>query len=187
MRTDRKDLFKHRFQKHYPRLCSIAYGYVLDRDESEDTVQEVFINIWDKGKDDLPEQEFLAYLTTAVKNNCISFLRKRKDSPASLEDYPLADSHPAEEDHHGEESHRSAEEIVEDALGTLPPKCKDIFVMAKLKGMKYREIAQTLNLSEKTIENQMSKAIKMLRTYAAANPLLLIAISTLVLSIIVNS
>lgn len=53
--------------------------------------------------------------------------------------------------------------------------------------MKYREIAQTLNLSEKTIENQMSKAIKMLRTYAAANPLLLIAISTLVLSIIVNS
>lgn len=159
----------------------------MDRDESEDIVQEVFIHIWDKGKDDLPEQEFLAYLTTAVKNNCISFLRKRKDSPASLEDYPLADSHPAEEDHHGEESHRSAEEIVEDALGTLPPKCKDIFVMAKLKGMKYREIAQTLNLSEKTIENQMSKAIKMLRTYAAANPLLLIAISTLVLSIIVNS
>lgn len=148
MRTDRKDLFKHRFQKHYPRLCSIAYGYVLDRDESEDIVQEVFIHIWDKGKDDLPEQEFLAYLTTAVKNNCISFLRKRKDSPASLEDYPLADSHPAEEDHHGEESHRSAEEIVEDALGTLPPKCKDIFVMAKLKGMKYREIAQTLNLSD---------------------------------------
>ena len=65
MRTDRKDLFKHRFQKHYPRLCSIAYGYVLDRDESEDIVQEVFIHIWDKGKDDLPEQEFLAYLTTA--------------------------------------------------------------------------------------------------------------------------
>ena len=92
MRTDRKDLFKHRFQKHYPRLCSIAYGYVLDRDESEDIVQEVFIHIWDKGKDDLPEQEFLAYLTTAVKNNCISFLRKRKDSPASLEDYPLADT-----------------------------------------------------------------------------------------------
>lgn len=187
MRTDRKDLFKSRFQKHYPRLCTIAYGYVLDRDDSEDIVQEVFINIWDKGKDNLPEQEFLAYLTTAVKNNCISFLRKRKDGPASLEDYPLADSHLAEEDHRGDEPHRSTEEIIEDALSTLPPKCKDIFVMAKLQGMKYREIAQLLNLSEKTVENQMGKAIRLLRVYAAEHPFLLIVISTLFLSIIVNS
>ena len=77
MSTDRKELFKVRFEKHYPRLCSIAYGYVSDRDDSEDIVQETFIHIWDKGKDDLSEQDFVAYLTTAVKNRCISFLRRK--------------------------------------------------------------------------------------------------------------
>lgn len=67
MRTDRKELFRVRFEQHYPRLCSIAYGYVSDYDESEDIVQELFIYIWDKGKDCLPEQELTAYLTTAVR------------------------------------------------------------------------------------------------------------------------
>lgn len=71
-------MFKVRFQKHYPRLCALAYGYVSDKDDSEDIVQEAFIHIWDKGKDDLPEQEFMAYLATAVKNGCISFCAKGK-------------------------------------------------------------------------------------------------------------
>lgn len=83
MRTDRKELFRVRFEQHYPRLCSIAYGYVSDYDESEDIVQELFIHIWDKGKDCLPEQELTAYLTTAVKNRCISFLRRKKEDTVS--------------------------------------------------------------------------------------------------------
>lgn len=49
MNTDRKEIFKSRFNEHYPRLCSIAYEYVSDADDSEDIVQELFINIWDKG------------------------------------------------------------------------------------------------------------------------------------------
>lgn len=97
MRTDRKELFRVRFEQHYPRLCSIAYGYVSDYDESEDIVQELFIHIWDKGKDCLPEQELTAYLTTAVKNRCISFLRRKKEDTVSIEDYPLADHHLAHE------------------------------------------------------------------------------------------
>lgn len=51
MKTERKEIFKSRFNEHYPRLCSIAYEYVSDADDSEDIVQELFINIWDKGKD----------------------------------------------------------------------------------------------------------------------------------------
>ena len=90
MRENRKELFKVLFQKHYPRLCHIAYGYVLDRDEAEDIVQELFINVWDKGKDSLPDKEFAAYMTTAVKNSCISFLRKRQGAFVPIDDYPTA-------------------------------------------------------------------------------------------------
>ena len=184
--TDRKDLFKVRFQKHYPRLCAIAYGYVSDKDDSEDIVQEAFIHIWDKGKDDLPEQEFMAYLATAVKNGCISFLRKRKNDTVSIEEYPLADSHPADASLEGDEERPSPEELLEKALSTLPPKCREVFLMAKLHGMKYREIASKLEISEKTVDNQMTKAIRLLRAYAAESPFLLIAFGTLVFSIIVN-
>lgn len=179
-------MFKVRFQKHYPRLCAIAYGYVSDKDDSEDIVQEAFIHIWDKGKDDLPEQEFMAYLATAVKNGCISFLRKRKNDTVSIEEYPLADSHPADASLEGDEERPSPEELLKKALSTLPPKCKEIFLMAKLRGMKYREIARELDISEKTVDNQMTKAVKLLRAYAAENPFLMTVIGTIVLSIIVN-
>lgn len=81
MRTDRKELFRVRFEQHYPRLCSIAYGYVSDYDESEDIVQELFIHIWDKGKDCLPEQELTAYLTTAVRTAAFLSCVGKKRTP----------------------------------------------------------------------------------------------------------
>ena len=89
-------------------------------------------------------------------------------------------------DDDGEQDGKSPEEVLESALATLPPRCKDIFLMAKLQGMKYREIAENLNLSEKTIENQMTKAIKMLRAYVAEHGLALATVVVIILSIIVN-
>lgn len=67
MRADNKEIFKTRFQKHYPRLCNIAYGYVSDKEDSEDIVQELFVYVWNKGLDSMAEPEFAAYMTTAVK------------------------------------------------------------------------------------------------------------------------
>lgn len=168
MRTDRKELFRVRFEQHYPRLCSIAYGYVSDYDESEDIVQELFIHIWDKGKDCLPEQELTAYLTTAVKNRCISFLRRKKEDTVSIEDYPLADHHLADETADSSENRRSPEEVLEEALSTLPPKCKDVFLMAKLKGMKYPP-----KLKDKTTETHRTRRFITFCSIAASLLLLL--------------
>ena len=72
------------------------------------------------------------------------------------------------------------------ALASLPPKCKEVFLLAKLKGMKYREIAEKLGLSEKTIENQMTRAIRLLRTYVAENSAMRLVLITIVLSILLN-
>ncbi|WP_294588283.1 RNA polymerase sigma-70 factor [uncultured Phocaeicola sp.] len=178
MGKDRKETFKTRFLTHYPRLCRIAYGYVLDTDDAEDIVQELFIHIWNKDKDTLPEAEFIAYMTTAVRNSCINFLRKRPDDTVSIEENPALTSCMPEEN---EEENVSSEERLQKALAVLPPKCRDIFLLAKLKGMKYREIAEQLAISEKTVENQMSKAIRLLRTYAAScHPLLIVWISIFV-------
>lgn len=92
MKAHRKDIFKSRFQEYYSRLCHIAYGYVSDRDDAEDIVQELFISVWNKQLDAMPEKEFAAYLTTSVKNSCISFLRKRREDTVSIEDHSAATS-----------------------------------------------------------------------------------------------
>lgn len=92
MRADRKDIFKSRFQEHYSRLCRIAYGYVSDQDDAEDIVQELFISVWNKRLDDMPEKEFAAYMTTSVRNSCVSFLRKRKEDTVSIDAHPASAS-----------------------------------------------------------------------------------------------
>lgn len=186
MSTDRKEIFKVRFQKHYPRLCNIAYGYVMNHDDSEDIVQELFINVWNKGKDALSEKEFVAYMITSVRNSCISFLRKKQEDVVPLEDHHISSC--TETCEIGDESGESMspEEHLQAALATLPDKCRDVFLMAKLRGMKYRDIARELDLSEKTVENHIAKAMKLLRAYAAENRFVVLALVTVVLSIILK-
>lgn len=181
MSPSRKDIFKDRFTKYYSTLCHIAYKYIADKDDCEDIVQNVFIAVWDKGKDALPEGEFAYYITRAVKNSCISQLRRQPQDTISAEE--AADCLPdddTEETNYGDD----AEDILQTTLAILSPRCKEVFLMAKLQGMKYREIAEELQISEKTVENLMGKAIKQLRAYIEANPhvLLLLIIFILQLS-----
>lgn len=156
----------------------------LKADDAEDIVQELFISVWNKQLDAMPEKEFAAYLTTSVKNSCISFLRKRREDTVSIEDHPASAS--CLPDEMSEEGARSPEDLLQAALATLPPKCKEIFLLAKLQGLKYREIAGKLALSEKTVENQMTKAIKLLRVYVAEHGFLLVTVIVSILSMIIN-
>ena len=184
MEKERKERFRIRFLAHYPRLCRIAYGYVSDTNDAEDIVQELFIHVWNKDKDSLTETEFAAYMTVAVKHRCINFLRKKQDDTVSIEEHPVVADSLSEED--TEDSVVSREKHLQAALATLPPKCRDIFLLAKLKGMKYKEIAEQLAVSEKTVENQMSKAIRLLRDYAATCPPMLITYVFLFITTIQN-
>ena len=156
-----KDNFKDRFEVYYPMLCRIAFGYIPDSDVCEDIVQECFIAVWNNGKYQLEEREFVSYMVRAVKNNCISSLRKQNNLMVAIEDLSLQGelAELAEE----EDDTATNDERVERVLAVLPPKCKEIFLLSKLHGMKYQEIAQRLNLSVKTVENQMGKALKLIR------------------------
>jgi RNA polymerase sigma-70 factor (ECF subfamily) len=167
----RKQQFKIKFDKLYSPLCNMAYALISDRDECEDIVQETFIAVWDKGKDELPDQEFTAYMASAVKNNCISYLRRRRLETVPM-DEAIINTEPLYNDEEEMEQNIRKRNVLEEALSTLPDKCREVFLMSKLKGMKYREIAKESGISEKTVENHMSKAIKLLREYAAAHPLL---------------
>lgn len=168
----------------YSHLCNVAYNIIPDKDDCEDIVQETFIAVWDKGRDSLPEKEFSAYMVSAVKNNCISELRKRRIDTVSMDSSRTILADAAIQTDYDTDQEEQLARALNEALATLPQKCREIFLMSKLHGMKYREIAHENGISEKTVENQMGKAIKTLREYAATHPLLLIIIALLSIHLI---
>jgi len=160
-------IFKSLFDKEYVKLCRYAYTYMQDSQLAEDVVQDTFIKIWEQKRELIAAPNIRFYLITAVKNNCISAIRKQKAQMVVFtETAPEPDPEPAFHIEIAEMEDPQVKKIA-DALNLLPPKCKEVFLLVKLHGLSYKDAAATLGLSVKTIENQMGKAIKILRESVA--------------------
>lgn len=163
-------LFSRLYVSYFARLVRFASLYVSSAEDAENIVQDFFLRLWEQ-KGILTElQRPDAFLFSSVKHRCLNFLR----SQLSTLDGRRALSDVAEQEYRFklyslqmlDESEMSIDEIeqmLQKAIDTLPERCREIFVMSKLKGMKYREIAETLQLSVNTVENQMAIALKKLR------------------------
>ncbi|MCD7938270.1 MAG: RNA polymerase sigma-70 factor [Tannerellaceae bacterium] len=154
----------------YSRMKHFACEYVVSHEDAEDIVQEVLTELYEKYDLLKDHVNLVAYIFTAVKNRCIDHLRQkiRHQESATLmqEEYYLAirmkfdsleilDQEIFRED--------TIEQIIRKALEKLPEKCRRIFIQHKIEGRKQQEIAKELNLSPKTIENQITIAYKKLR------------------------
>lgn len=182
MQEERIRLFNRRFRAYYSVLCRLAFSYIQDRETCEDIVQDTMVNIWDKKKDRLSEADFGPYVRTAVINRCIDQIRQRQHALSVPLNEKLAESSAGAlrmTDESAENAACKADYalLLDEILAQLPPKCRQVFVMSKLEKVKYKEIAIRLNISEKTVENHMSKALKIIRTYRTANTLLLILLT----------
>ncbi|OSZ78677.1 hypothetical protein CAP35_10630 [Chitinophagaceae bacterium IBVUCB1] len=158
--------FKDLFDREYQNLCRYALSYLQDSHLAEDVVQETFVKFWEQKKDliDSPDAKF--YLVTAVRNNSITALRKQTKAGVQLaENTPEPEPEPFITNRQAREDANEQARKVAQALEQLPPKCKEVFLMVKMQGMSYKQAAETLDLSVKTVENQMGKAIKTLRDY----------------------
>ncbi len=144
------------FQHYYRPLCLYATHYLHDIDEAEDVVQDCFVKLISRS---IMPENIKAFLYTSVRNACID--RLRRQSPIDTEISPSDLSGTISDDQAQESSFREAE--LWTAIELLPERCREIFLMSKRDGMTYREIAEELNLSEKTVEHQISKALKTLR------------------------
>ncbi|MBB6273935.1 RNA polymerase sigma-70 factor (ECF subfamily) [Pedobacter cryoconitis] len=157
--------FQKLFRLHHHTLCMHAYKYLADSDESQDAVQEVFVKFWEIKKEMVNDKNALYYLITAVRNNCISRLRKKVHT-ISMEDEVVSNQitdTPAEED---KKENTDIQALVDEALALLPPKCGAIFRMSRIDKLTYQQIANELGISIKTVENQMGKAIGIMREFA---------------------
>tara|TARA_B100000809_G_C14805623_1_gene411910 strand:+ start:80 stop:535 length:456 start_codon:yes stop_codon:yes gene_type:complete len=132
---------------------------VKDEAVSEDIVQEVIFKYLQKESSISIQVKLSTYLHRAVTNQAIDYLRKEK----KVVILPIEDLQVAEEETIKTQEQEYLERRAKMALAELPEKCKEVFIMAKIQDMKYKEIAEELGISIKTVENQMGKAFKMLR------------------------
>jgi RNA polymerase sigma-70 factor (family 1) len=161
---DDTQAYKQLFLLFYPSLVPFAVSIIKSKELAEEIVSDVFIKIWQKRQQLDKVDNLKFYLFTAVKNRCINELNDSKNKGAinindsSIEFRSLY--------HDPEQKMISAEMMnkIRLAVNELPPRCQLIFKLVKEEGLKYKEVAELLQISVKTVENQMSLAFKKIGT-----------------------
>jgi len=148
------------FDKYYEYLSGQVYYILNDVDESEDVIQELFMELWSKREHLVNINSSLkSYLKRAAINRALNKIKKRKNFYNYDEDLEIDRS--VQQPNLAELS--ELEIVIEESIEELPPKCKEIFILSREEDKTYREISQQLDISIKTVENQIGKALKLLR------------------------
>lgn len=150
------------FHEHFTPLVYFAQKYLGDLDASKDIVHNVFVKIWENRHEFEFEKPAKSYLFTAVYNRSMNAIRdNKKFSNSDNDDVHTAILEQGEFSDTMEVS--ELEGKINSVIESLPEKCKQIFKLNRFEGKKYAEIADELNISVKTVEAQMSKALKVLK------------------------
>lgn len=154
--------FEALFKDHFKGLHAYAITIVKDEAVAEDIVQQTFFRLWEK-RDTMNEINSLtAYLYRSVHNESLNYLRHVKVKSAYRQ-FTVQQMNDKEHTAAQRVGLKELEQRLDKALKELPEQCRTIFQMSRFEELKYREIADRLGLSVKTIENQMGKALKLLR------------------------
>jgi RNA polymerase sigma-70 factor (ECF subfamily) len=153
--------FETLFHSYYGQLCLFASRILQDDDSAEEIVQDFFVKLWDKRHDFSIETSVKSYLFRSVKNLCLNLI-EHNAMKLRYAHSVLANKKYDPTLHDGFNEPDLAQKI-ENCIESLPEKRRVIFKMSREEGLKYREIADKLNISVKTVETHMGLAIKSLR------------------------
>lgn len=178
LRKGNKKAFAYLMDAYYHKLCVYAKSLSRDVYLSEDIVQNVLLRIWKQRRKLKDSFSLKSYLYQSVYNEFIDQQRKKTALLALEEDYIKTLNTILKEEDTSELTKLIT--LVKQEIQRLPPKCKDIFIMGKQEGLTYAEIAEHLNISLRTVENQMSKAFAIIRkkTGDKMNPILFLIFGT---------
>ena len=161
LRNDTENAIDILFRKYYSFLCKSVYKILPDTNLVEDLSQEVFYELWRKRKQLQIKTSLKAYLRRAAMNKALNFIRDQKIKFDDEEKQPQLASKTPSINQKMEAAELQV--IIDRAIDQLPERCRMVFVLSRFEEMSYSEIAQQLNISVKTVENQISKALKLLR------------------------
>ena len=157
------------FERYYDPLCKYAFSFIKERNACEDIVQEVFARIWETRQDLVSSDNIRFYLFTSVRNNCLTYLRQgQRSSTYSLSELETEDVELTAEiaTDAGQGETINYKTLLGKGIEQLPPKCKEVFLLCRLGDLNNQEVANSLGISVKTVNNQLWKAIKILKAFA---------------------
>ena len=152
--------FRQLFDKQFDPLCQFLSYYTTNRMIIEEVVQDVFVKLWEE-RDDLKIQSVKSYLYTSARNRMLNHIRDEKRRSMLFEQWVQHEMNKAA----GEDCFEIEEfdQRIKAAVGSLPDKCREIFVLSKKKKLTYKQIAEYLDISIKTVETQMGIALRKIR------------------------
>ena len=153
--------FDKLFRQYYKYLVVVAYKYIKDDHLSKDLVQEVFMDLWKRRETISIEQSLKFFLRRAVINRSLATIRK--NSRISLEEDAGLNVPTRTNETESAYQMKELNEVLESAYAKLPARCLEVFKLSRHEGLSHKEIAAKLDISTKTIENQMTKALKIIR------------------------
>src|ERR1035437_3876179 len=154
--------YEQLFDSIYESLCRYAYSIIRDMDEAEDVVQKTFCKLWDQREALNIQSSFNSYLYRMVHNECMNVVHQQISHKEHNLNYITANND-TEDSVSEHVAVSELQQAINNALAGLPPQCRRVFEMSRTEQLSYQEIAKQLNISTNTVENHISKALKLLR------------------------
>lgn len=169
--------YRYIYTSYYNNLCIYLCSYTNNDQLAEDIAQDVLLNIWEKRKKLNIHTSLKSYLYKSAYNAFINKYRANKRTEEKLEEIKFTSLQQLENREEDVKMMEQRLSYLKLAIDELPPKCKKALLLSKMEGYKYQEIAKTMNISVKTVENHISKAFKLLRKKMSSNKFLLLFIN----------
>ncbi|MBK8847450.1 MAG: RNA polymerase sigma-70 factor [Bacteroidetes bacterium] len=153
--------FEKFFKLYYGKLCAFAFSYTKDKDDAEEVVQQLFTELW-SSRQTVQMERIQSYLYSSVRNKCLNQIKHERIK----QQHAMYVINSSEEASGGMQKLevKELQKKINEAIESLPDQCKLVFKMNRIEGMRYGEIALATNLSPKTVENHIGRALKILRT-----------------------
>jgi RNA polymerase sigma-70 factor (ECF subfamily) len=157
-----KAAFEEIYTAYFGMLVNYAFRYLDRYEDCKEVVQDVFIKFWDKCEHLADDTSVKSYLYRSVQNTCLNQIKRSKVQDQYIQYVIQRLENDLEENTIADQETSRMERILAE-IENLPPRCAEIFKLSRFEGLKYQEIADHLDLSIKTVEVQMGKALKQLR------------------------
>lgn len=172
-------VYRDIFSYYYPKLLPACLKSVKQREDCEEMVMNIFLNIWQHRKKLAIVEEFERYIFTVLRNQVADYHRKNVLVTEDIETVPLDQLGSID---HPEVSFKELQRIYQQAVDSLPEKRREVFLMSREQGMSHQQIADQNDISVNTVNNHIKSAMKIIRNdmgeYAEALPLIMLIAST---------
>jgi RNA polymerase sigma-70 factor (ECF subfamily) len=164
LKKGEKEAFQELFNLYAPKIHRFAIAYLKDMANAEELVQDVFMKIWEKRENLDPAQNIKAYIYKIAVNTVYDFVRK-KNLEKAFADFSKHNFQPGAESLWHEIIWNEMLARLDHLVAQMPEQCRNIFILCKEEGLSNQEIAEKLNLSKRTVENQLYRAIRFLKEH----------------------